>query len=58
MTSDRVLTTNFEILKDLRCYLTAYMDSLLPTSLKNSTMRAKCPPISYNKGEDPSNYEI
>lgn len=32
MASNTVLNTNFEIMKKLRCYLTAYMDSLFLSS--------------------------
>ena len=35
MANNKVLNTNFEIMKKLRCYLSAYMDSLFPSSQKN-----------------------
>ena len=35
MANNKVLNTNFEIVKKLRCYLTVYMDSLFPSSPKN-----------------------
>ena len=35
LANNKVLNTNFEIVKKLRCYLTVYMDSLFPSSPKN-----------------------
>lgn len=37
MANNTVLNTNFEIMKKLRCYLTAYMDSLFLSSPKKTT---------------------